>query len=144
VSLVSLGLPHTLLEVRTRQAGGTFSQAIPARSGRRPECGPFNFEVGATADVGSRPRRWQIWPNDAPLAWERDGFGREEAKARAERLKRSRISAILTAMRRFLAPLYFVLRPVVVWTASVVCSMVVLSAGTVLSYTVMRIIFGHW
>jgi hypothetical protein len=47
-------------------------------------------------------------------------------------------------MSRFLATLWFILRPVVVWTASVVSSMIVLSAGTALSYTAMRIIFGHW
>lgn len=70
----------------------------------------------------------------------------EEIKGRAERLKRSHASAILEGqvMSRSLENLSSVLRPVVVWTASVVFSVIVLSAATGLSYTVMRTIFGHW
>lgn len=47
-------------------------------------------------------------------------------------------------MNRFLEALWLVLRVVVSWIASVVSSMIVLTVATVLSYTVMRIIFGHW
>jgi hypothetical protein len=48
-----------------------------------------------------------------------------------------------TGMSCFLESLWFALRAVVGWTASVVSSMIVRSAATGLSYAVMRIIFGH-
>jgi hypothetical protein len=50
-------------------------------------CGPFGFEIRATADMGYRLRMWQIRPEDSPiLFWDNDGYDLEHAKTRADRL----------------------------------------------------------
>jgi hypothetical protein len=51
------------------------------------ECGPYSFEICHTSDQGYVLQMWQVRPEDWPLLfWERDGYGLEEAKGRAERL----------------------------------------------------------
>jgi hypothetical protein len=58
-------------------------------------CGPYDFEICATPDMGYRLRMWQIRPEDSPLLfWENDGYSLDEAKERAERLATGHVPAI--------------------------------------------------
>jgi hypothetical protein len=59
------------------------------------ECGKYEFELRATADMGYRLRMWEIRPEDLPLLfWEMDGYSLEQAKERAERLAAQHVPAI--------------------------------------------------
>jgi hypothetical protein len=49
------------------------------------ECGKYEFELRATADMGYRLPMREIRPEDSPLLfWENDGYSLDEAKERAE------------------------------------------------------------
>jgi hypothetical protein len=61
------------------------------------ECGPYDFEIRTTPNMGYLLRMWQIRPEDSPLLfWERDGYSLAEAQVRAERLADHHVPAILT------------------------------------------------
>jgi hypothetical protein len=61
------------------------------------ECGPYDFEIRTTPNMGYLLRMWEIRPEDSPLLfWERDGYGLEDAKERAERLAAQHVPAILS------------------------------------------------
>jgi hypothetical protein len=46
------------------------------------ECGPYDFEIRATAGMGYRLRMWEIRPEDSPLLfWEMNGYSPEMPKS---------------------------------------------------------------
>ena len=60
------------------------------------ECGKFDFEIRATADMGYLLRMYQIRPEDSPiLFWAMDGYSLDEAKERAERLVDQHVPVIV-------------------------------------------------
>jgi hypothetical protein len=60
------------------------------------ECGPYDFEIRITRNMGYLVRMWQIRPEDSPLlVWEKDGYSLEEAKGRAERLADQHVPAVV-------------------------------------------------
>jgi hypothetical protein len=60
------------------------------------ECGRFELEPRATANMGHCLRVWEIRSEDSPLlVREMDGFSLDEAKARAERLADERVPVII-------------------------------------------------
>jgi hypothetical protein len=60
------------------------------------ECGPYDFEIRATANMGYRLRMYELRPEDSPLLfWEMDGYSLEEAKDRAERLAHQDVPPIV-------------------------------------------------
>jgi hypothetical protein len=62
------------------------------------DCGPYDFEIRTTPNMGYQLRMWQIRPEDLPLSfWEMGGYSLEEAQARAERLAARHVPAILKA-----------------------------------------------
>jgi hypothetical protein len=59
------------------------------------ECGPYDFEICTTPNMGYQLRMWQLQPGDSPLRlWERDGYSLQEAQARAECLAAQHVPVI--------------------------------------------------
>lgn len=77
----------------------TWTKAVPEPAElHAAECGPYIFEITKAPEpsTGYLLQMWQTRPEDwALVVWEMDGFGLEEAKARAERLANQHVPVII-------------------------------------------------